>query len=85
MLNPQKAILRESRGSLTTSVPNLKVIAGEPDYSYLPDQDYDCTRKVYGAAKEHIPKDIPTQKDRELSQPPMWMPTYIMISQLGNL
>ena len=31
----------------------------EPDYSHLPQQEYEWTRTVYGNVKEEIPKDIP--------------------------
>ena len=32
---------------------------GEPDFSSLKDQEYDCTRTVYSGACEQIPHDIP--------------------------
>ena len=41
---------------------DAKLLLGEPDYSDLPDQDYDWTRTVYRAAKEQFPKDIPNPK-----------------------
>ena len=31
----------------------------EPDYSYLPEQNFDQTRTVYGDVHEVIPQDIP--------------------------
>ena len=31
----------------------------EPDYSHLPEQEYEWIRTVYGNVKEEIPKDIP--------------------------
>ena len=31
----------------------------EPDYSHLPNQEYEWNRIVYGNVKEEIPKDIP--------------------------
>ena len=33
--------------------------AMEPDYSYLPEQNCDWTRTVYGHVQEIIPQDIP--------------------------
>ena len=44
----------------------IRFRTGEPDYLDLPYQDYDWTRTVYGAAKEHIPKDIPNPKGKRV-------------------
>jgi hypothetical protein len=37
----------------------IRVRTGEPDYSALPDMEYDWTRSVYGEIKELLPKDAP--------------------------
>ena len=38
----------------------------EPDYSYLPKQEYKWTSTVYGNVKEEIPKDIPKPLGKSL-------------------
>ena len=37
----------------------IRVRTEEPDYSDLPEQDYDWTRSVYGNVKEQVPSDAP--------------------------
>ncbi len=37
----------------------LRIRTEEPDYSDLPNVEYDCSRSVYGELKEEIPKDAP--------------------------
>ena len=37
----------------------LRIRVGEPDYSQLPEQDFDWSHSVYGSPKEQIPKDAP--------------------------
>jgi Reverse transcriptase (RNA-dependent DNA polymerase) len=37
----------------------IRVRVGEPDYSELPDKDYDWMYTVYGNVSEHVPDDIP--------------------------
>ena len=37
----------------------IRFRTGEPDFSYLKDQEYDWTRSVYSGACEQIPHDIP--------------------------
>ena len=37
----------------------IRFRTGEPDFSSLKDQEYDCTRSVYSGACEQIPHDIP--------------------------
>jgi hypothetical protein len=36
----------------------------EPDFSSIPDQEFDWTRTVYGNVKEQVPEDIPTPLGR---------------------
>jgi hypothetical protein len=38
----------------------IRVRTGEPDYSDLPEQDYDWAQSVYGDVSEIIPDDAPT-------------------------
>ena len=38
----------------------IRIRTGEPDYSDLPDPDYDWTNSVYGDFQEEIPDDVPT-------------------------
>jgi len=37
----------------------IRIRTEEPDYSDMPEVEYDWTRSVYGKVKEEIPKDIP--------------------------
>jgi hypothetical protein len=37
----------------------IRIHTGEPDYSDLPDQEFDWTHSVYGDFSEEIPEDIP--------------------------
>ena len=40
----------------------------EPDYSYLPDQNFDWAHTVYGHVQEIIPNDIPDPLSQLLLQ-----------------
>jgi len=42
----------------------IRIRTGEPDYSDLPDQDFDWTNSVYGDFTEEIPEDCPTPLGR---------------------
>ena len=42
----------------------IRVRVGEPDYSQLPEQDFDWSHSVYENPKELIPKDIPAPLGR---------------------
>ena len=37
----------------------IRLRVHQPDYSYLPEQNFDWTHTVYGDVKEIIPEDIP--------------------------
>ena len=38
---------------------SIRYSTKEPNYSHLPEQNYDWSRTVYGDVQEQIPKDIP--------------------------
>ena len=57
----------------------IRYRAKEPDYSSLPEQEYEWTRTVYGNAKEENPKDKPKPLGKGQLPPHFWMPTYSMI------
>lgn len=42
----------------------IRIRTEEPDYSDLPDPEYDWTYTVYGDAKEMIPEDAPAPKGK---------------------
>ena len=44
----------------------IRYRTGEPDYSKLPDQDFDWTRTVYGNVKELLPTDAPAPKGKHV-------------------
>ena len=44
------------------SQAKIRVQTEEPDYSGLPNFEYDWSRTVYGAAEEAIPLDAPDRK-----------------------
>ena len=50
----------------------IRVRTDEPDYSDLPDQDYDWTYSVYGNVTEQIPSDIPEPLGK-----PVVLTTYV--------
>jgi hypothetical protein len=37
----------------------IRIRTGDPDYSALPDQEFDCERSVYGNVSEMLPSDTP--------------------------
>ena len=37
----------------------IRFRTGQPDYSFLPDQDFDWTYYVYGNVQEILPDDMP--------------------------
>ena len=39
----------------------------EPDYSFLPDQNFDLAHTIYGQVQESIPDDIPDPLGKSLS------------------
>ena len=50
----------------------IRIRTAEPDYSQLPNREFDWERTVYGGAKEHVPKDAPTPKGK-----PVVLTTYV--------
>ena len=46
---------------------SLRFRTHEPDYSNLPQKEYDCQRTVYSGAKKEIPHDIPEPKGKHVT------------------
>ena len=47
----------------------------KPDYSFLPDQDFDWTYSVYGDVHEILPDDMPEQLGESVTTTTTWMLT----------
>ena len=45
--------------SIRTKDYAIRFRTDQPDYSFLPDQDFDCTYSVYGDVHESLPDDMP--------------------------
>ena len=45
----------------------------QPDYSFLPDQDFDWTYSVYGNVQEILPDDMPDPLGKAVTPPQPWM------------
>ena len=50
----------------------------EPDYSYLPEQNFDWAHTVYGHVQEILPHDIPDPLGKLLLLPQQWMQIKII-------
>ena len=46
---------------------SLRFMTHEPDFSNLPDKEYEWQRTVYSGAKEEIPRDIPEPKGKHVT------------------
>lgn len=55
----------------------IRFRTGEPDYSSLPDQDFDWCRSVYGDVQEQIPLDIPVPRGKFV-QPTTYVDANLM-------
>ena len=45
----------------------LRIRTGQPDYSALPNFDFDWTRTIYGAMEEMLPKDAPEPLGKQVT------------------
>ena len=53
--------------------PVIRFRTDQPDYSFLPDQDFDWTYSVYGNVQEILPDDMPEPLGKVVITPQPWM------------
>ena len=55
----------------------IRIRTGEPDYSELPNQDFDWAAAVYGEVQELLPDDEPPPLGKKVVLTTYMMPTFI--------